>query len=566
MDLVNTLKEAAAAYYNGQPLKMDDDTYDLLLERLRVLDPTNPYLETIGAPSSTPTPLPYPMPSLDKIKPGQDTLARFLQNGPFVVSEKLDGLSALWIPAQKKLYLRGDGVDGQDISNLATGLGLKGSGVVRGELVVPRSVVNTLARSWVNGVIHRKDAVDDLRKIHFVAYDLLEPAMPRSKQFEWLRAAGYEIPWWETVKDLNEDYLKRALLARREQSIYDTDGIVVGRDVIPVRTVKNPKDAVAFKMPLADQRAETTVRAVLWAPSAQGYLIPKLEVDPVAIGGATIRFCTAHSARNVVENKLGPGAKIILRRSGDVIPTIDTVLSGTIAQMPDVAWEWQGVHIRATEESPALTSAKLYHFLKTLGVPGGPAGAAALVEGGITGPATLWKASATKLSELLGPKTGDTLYKALRSLNPTELDLMVASSMMPRGVGESKLKALFAMDPDPRKWRNLTTPGWTTESLDTLLAALPDYEIWRQGFWIPYPILGVQTVQTKSICFTGFRDKALEALAVQKGFSPSSVLTGRTTILAVPDTLKESEKTRTAVAKGIPMMTRTELTQYLEKQ
>jgi NAD-dependent DNA ligase len=579
--IVATLREAADAYYNGAPLKMDDDTYDALLDRLKELDPENPYLDTVGAtPVGVVATLPYPMPSLDKIKPEQDALDRFLATGPFVISEKLDGLSALWIAGTRSLYLRGNGIEGQDISHLVDqGLqGLGKEGHVRGELVVSRSLVGTLSRSWVNGIIHRKDVTEEVKKIRFVAYDLMRPSgFTRAKQFEWLAAKGYEVPWWQVAAKLTVEDLKKALQSRRETSTYDTDGIVVGFNAVPVRPSpgKNPKDAVAFKMPLLDQSATTTVINVIWATSAQGYLIPKLEFEPVTIGGATIRFCTAHNARTVVHNKLGPGSSIVIRRSGDVIPTLDRVLVGTVAQLPEGVWDATNTHLKATSDSAALTVAKLHHFLKTLKIPGaGPATAAALVDAGMTGPADIWKATGTQLSATLGPKTGATLYESLRALKPTEIDLMVASSLMPRSVGETKLKALQALNPDCRTWSAITAaPGWTSDSLDTFKSTLPAYKAWRtsETCWIPYPVLNTQghTVAAAvkgTICFTGFRDKNLEEEAHKKGFAVASVLTARTTILAIPDgPVKESEKVKTAIAKGLKMLSRTELAQYLDQ-
>lgn len=579
--IVASLKEASDAYHNGAPLKMDDDTYDALLERLRELDPDNPYLDTIGAtPIGVVATLPYPMPSLDKCKPGQDALDRFLRAGPFVLSEKLDGLSALWIAGTRRLYLRGNGIEGQDISHLVDqGLqGLAKEGHVRGELVVSRKLVGTLSRSWVNGIIHRKDITDEVKKIRFVAYDLMKPAgLTRAKQFEWLASKGYEVPWWQIAAKPTAEDLKTALNSRRADSLYDTDGIVIGLNAVPVRPApgKNPKDAVAFKMPLTDQSATTTVLNVLWAPSAQGYLIPKLEFEPVTIGGATIRFCTAHNARTVVHNKLGPGSTVVIRRSGDVIPTLDRVLVGTGAHLPEGGvWDSTQTHLKMSADTAALTIAKLHHFLKTLKVPGaGPATAAALVDASILGPADVWAATATQLSGILGPKTGATLYESLRALKPTEIDLMVASSLMPRGVGETKLTSLHTINPDCRAWPAIPlAPGWTAESLKVFKETLSAYRAWRQTetAWIPYPVLPSGTVTatapTKgSICFTGFRDKDLEAIATAKGYAVASVLTGRTTILAIPDgPVKESEKVKTARDKGIRMLSRAELVQYLQ--
>lgn len=589
MDIVTLLREASVAYYNGGKQTMDDETYDGLVERLRSLDPNNPYLEEIGAPVDG-SKLPYAMPSLDKIKPGEDTLKRFLARpGGFIISEKLDGLSALWLPGTSQLFLRGDGITGQDISHLVP-LGVKGlskrcpsGSAIRGELILPRASGVALARSWVNGQVHQiTPDSKEVSKIHFVSYAVLDPghSFKRSQQIQMMQTYGLELPWFSMVSSLSEAYLEEILQERRTNSIYDTDGIVVALNSVPksestTTKAKNPKDCVAFKMPLADQSAETVLREVLWAPSAQGYMIPRLRFDPVKIGSAKIEFCTGHNARMIVANALGPGAKIVIRRSGDVIPKLDRVLVATSASLPpEGTWVWDGdektaAHIKVVSTTDAMTSAKLHYFLKTLEIPGsGPATAVALTEAGITDPAALWEATADKLSEVLGPKTGASLYANLRTVlqKVTELTLMHASSAMPRGVGDTKLASLFAAEADPRKWSTLTSPtGWTTESFKSFLAEFPKYEAWRSKIsWIPYPILSAATAVAvtantgETICMTGFRDKDLEAKAVAKGhvFVPS--LTGKVTLLLVADEPKESEKTKAARAKGTPILSRSD--------
>jgi NAD-dependent DNA ligase len=451
--------------------------------------------------------------------------------------------------------------------------------VIRGELVVPRTAVSVLARSWVNGIIHRKDPDPvDVSKIRFVAYDLLSPEMGRSQAFKWLKAAGFELPWFAAeaagASATTEESLKATLIHRRKDSPYDTDGIVVAVDGIPQRPegAKNPKDAVAFKMPLADQSAETTVRAVLWAPSAQGYLIPKVEFDPVTIGSATIQFASAHNAKLVESSGLGPGARIVIRRSGDVIPTIDKVLVGAAsgAQMPlKGTYEWASdVHIKQIGESKEQVAAKLQHFLKTLEIPGaGPATAVALVEGGIPSPKKLLLASPELLGSLLGPTTGPRLYKAVRMAlaAASELQLMIASSSLPRGVGESKLKILFDAEPDPKRWTLESRPGWTEASLAAFLEQLPVYFKWREeelgasynGPKMPVnPAIVTANPEKREIfCMTGFRDKAIEASLIAAGHSVSATLTGKVTVLLVPDgERKESEKVKAAAAKGIPIL------------
>lgn len=602
-EIIALLREASAAYYNGGESKMDDDTYDGLIERLKEMDPENPYLEEIGATVQGSVPLPYAMPSLDKIKPGEQSLKKFLTNsGGFVLSEKLDGLSALWIPSSSQLLLRGDGLYGQDVSHLVP-LGIQGlskrcpaGSAIRGELILPRSHGVALARSWVNGQVHQKTPDSkEVSKIHFVAYAPVDPAhqFKRSKQFQMMQSYGLELPWHTMASTLDESYLSDVLQERRTNSLYDTDGIVVGLDAAPknessATKAKNPKDCVAFKMPLADQSAVTTVAEVIWAPSAQGYLIPRLRFEPVKIGSATIEFCTGHNARMIVTNKVGPGAKIVIRRSGDVIPKLDKVLVASKPSFPtDGTWEWDGdaataAHIKALGNTDAMASAKLHYFLKTLEIPGaGPATASALIEAGIVGPSLLWAATSAKLSEVLGPKTGASLYANLRTTlaNVGELALMHASSTMPRGVGDTKLTSLFAVEADPRKWPGLEAPiGWTTESFKSFLLAYPDYVSWRlkELAWIPYPILKVATatisvisgaisVGGETICMTGFRDKDLETAGTLKGHTFVPHLVSKVTILLVPDgPVKESEKVKAAIQRGTKIMSKSQfVAQYL---
>ena len=71
---------------------------------------------------------------------------------------------------------------------------------------------------------------------------------------------------------------------------------------------------------------------------------------------------------------------------------------------------------------------------------------------------------------------------------------MHASSTMPRGVGDTKLTSLFAVEADPRKWNTVEPPaGWTKDSFLSFLREYPNYVEWRtkELGWIPYPILGL---------------------------------------------------------------------------
>jgi len=588
--IVAQLQAASDAYYNGKPLLMNDDEFDALVEKLRAVDPKNPFFKTVGAAvGAGAVKLPYLMPSLDKIKPGEDSLRRFLAGQAFVVSEKLDGLSALWSPSKKQLYLRGDGVEGQDISHLTAIQGLRADGkakfgVVRGEIVLSRSqTVKGPARSWVNGLIHQiSPAASEVAKLRFVAYEVLFPSrLSRSAQFAWLEEAGYETPWHVSAATVTEEALKAWLVERRAQSAYDTDGIVIGYDAVAevkTKALKNPKDCVAFKMPLADQKAVTKVLAVEWNTSAQGYLIPRIQFEPVTIGGAVIQYCTGHNARAILTGGVGPGAMICIRRSGDVIPTLESVVTPAVggAVMPAGVWdgdEATAAHMRMATgtTSKELVTSQMGYFLKKLEIPGaGPSTWKELVDAGIDTPKKLWDTGAPRLSEILGPKTGATLHASLRTAfaKVDEQTLMIASSLMPRSVGETKLKSLFEADADPRRWTALTVApeSWSTDSLKAFQAVYPQYEAWRQQItWVAYPILKVAAAaptaakgKVESICFTGFRDKDLEAKLVAAGHVIHGAVTGKTTILVTPDDGAETEKIKKARATGVRVLKKSE--------
>jgi hypothetical protein len=184
------------------------------------------------------------------------------------------------------------------------------------------------------------------------------------------------------------------------------------------------------------------------------------------------------------------------------------------------------------------------------------------------------KATPAKLSELLGPKSGQTFHAGLKKAvaAASEIDFMIASSTMPRGVGETKLKAVFAVELDIMKWRlELAPKGWTTESFAAFMTELPKYVAWRRAelATVPFPLplttpqLIPETPSRGPICFSGFRDKALEERATSIGFTVAS-LTSKTVALIVPDNVSETVKVRAAKEKGIRVLTKSQfMTQYL---
>ncbi len=599
-NIEETLVAAEQAYFETGVPVMDDAEYDALLEvgqREGAVGARPVGFRPMGEKQVV---LPAPMPSLDKIKPGEKKLAAFLaaeSRYGYVISEKLDGVSALWCLSasvkgcEPRLFQRGDQQVGVEVTSYApyvAGLAnLPVAAAVRGEIVLERTegVRGPADRNIVNGVLHRSDpavAVGDLPgNLVFVAYEVISPRMARSVQMKWLSDRGFEVAWHKIMahEKPTEAFLMETLQARRAESKYATDGIVVGRGGVPAAVtadMKCPVDCVAFKMPLEDQMAETTIVAVEWNKSRQGYLVPRVAIDPVEISGVTISWVTGHNAQWAMERGLGEGARVIIRRSGDVIPIIDSVLEAAATPSePAEAWHFEGVHAVADEatESGEADPKHWDHMMTQLGVKQfGPARLQAMKEAGVEDFAHMMAQDeefwAAALGKGIGPKLRAAVEAAVAAANRRQ---MLACYPWPASMvigtrriiaAEEFMASGAAGKPD----------GFAADSWADYLELLPAAEAWcEEQFGRAVPALekaaasggsGAKKAKAAAakgvICITGFRDAALQTKLEAAGYTVSG-LSGKTTILLVKDAGETNNKVKEAKERGIRIIARDEV-------
>jgi NAD-dependent DNA ligase len=404
-ELTHMLTEAINNYYTSEFKEntlLTDNEYDILREYILAKDPTNKIAleqHTQVKLDHTKVKLPYEMWSMDKIKPDTSALDKFKQTykGPYVISAKLDGVSALYSTEndQANLYTRGDGKYGQLINHLIPYLKLptEKNITLRGELMIKEDLFKmkykgqfSNSRNFISGLVNRKTLThleeQILEDIDFVTYEVLMPQnLTPSQQYNKavnlntisvlnIQAISYE--------ELTNDYLSSKLLEYRTTYVYSIDGIICIDDNIYPRVSKNPDHAFAFKMVLTDQEIEAKVVDVLWTVSSNGLIKPRVQFEPVTIGGVSITYATGFNAKFIKDNNIGLGALVKLIRSGDVIPYIAEVLVPAQAPLMPNSTEyeyiWNATNIDIilvhNKTDPRVIEKTIIKFFKDLEVEG----------------------------------------------------------------------------------------------------------------------------------------------------------------------------------------------------
>ena len=596
--LSEMLLEANREYYNLSKPLLTDNQYDILKEYITEKYPANIAITQVGAPvTKNKVELPYEMASMDKIKPDTNILAQWTSQytGPYILSCKLDGVSGMYSTEgdTPKLYTRGDGKVGQDVSHLIKTLKLpKQKGyVVRGEFLILKDVFNTKykdrfanPRNMVSGIVNSKTQDEQMADLHFVAYEVIRPVCKPSEQMRILKELNHEVVKWMSVPSLTNAFLSEKLVDWRANNEYEIDGIIVCNDAIYPRVSGNPKHAFAFKMVLSDQVAEVKVVDVIWTASKDGYLKPRVRVEPVHIGGVTIEYATGFNGKFIEDNKIGVGAIIQLIRSGDVIPYIKSVVvPAETGKMPDIPYDWTDTHVdvilKNKDDDPIVREKNITGFFTEIGVEGLSSGnVKRIIAAGYDSVPKIIKMEKSDFAKVDGfqQKTAEKLYNGIRDCvsKATLVQLMVGSNMFGHGMGERKLGPVIEEYPDfltsdeskAEKIRKLGTKGIhknAEEVVDSIAPFLKFLEKCGINVTSTKAVekkesIAVDTsnpVYGKTVVMTKVRDKEIIEYLEANGGKLGETIKNDTLALIVKSKDDVSNKTKAAIEKNVPIMT-----------
>ncbi|MCB9438467.1 MAG: NAD-dependent DNA ligase LigA [Anaerolineales bacterium] len=353
-----------------------DGEYDRLLRELLDLEAAHPELITPDSPtqrvgSDTSEDLPKvqhaaPILSLgnalniEEVFAWRERVSKLLTADTqldYVVEPKFDGLTIVLTYEDGVLVraaTRGNGDMGDDVTtNVRTirtiPLRLQGEGyptrlVVRGEvlflkadfqLVNQRQVEMGLptyvnARNTASGTLKQKDSrVTASRPLTAFVYAIIdaEGGLPPSQweTLQRLKAWGFLVGDHArhfTDFEAMVEYLKGF---NRDSMPYEIDGLVVKVNSTAIQSElgvvgKDPRGAIAYKFP--SQEAITTLLGVEANVGRTGVLTPTALLEPVFLGGVTVKQASLHNYDLITEKDIRIGDRVIVKRSGDVIPYV----------------------------------------------------------------------------------------------------------------------------------------------------------------------------------------------------------------------------------------------------
>ena len=375
-ELVDKLNKYAYEYYVLDNPTISDKEYDKLYDELIKLEKLtgqalfdSPTKRVGGDPISTFKKHKHieRLYSLDKATDFEQLMAfdkRIRKDGEnldYTVEYKFDGLTICLTYDQGKFVCattRGNGVEGEDVTaqvltikSFPLSIAYKGKMEVQGEAIMRLSVLEQYnktaneplknARNAVAGAIRNLDPkVTEKRRVEIMFYNVNymqdKTLSTQIECVEFLKENGFKVhPYLAHCKDINEvmSAIKDIEINRKNLDVL-TDGAVVKINDFNKRNIlgstdKFPRWAIAFKFEA--EEVTTILTDVKWQVGRTGKLTPLGILEPTELAGATVRKATLNNYGDIVRKGVKIGARVLVRRSNEVIPEI----LGTTEVYPD---------------------------------------------------------------------------------------------------------------------------------------------------------------------------------------------------------------------------------------
>ena len=629
--LKDTIKKANLRYRIGEPIEikelpkeilefleqkegeLTDKSYDSLLGLLYQIDPSDDIFddgiienweEDEVITSTRKEPLDKPMYSLDKMKsvPEVDKWGKKKGLKPdtlLIATAKYDGVSSLTNEKTLNAHSRGDGIEGQNITeHLNKYKDYKPASFefyTIGELIIPIQVFEDNEftrdngelyknpRNMVAGLVNNDDVSHHWEFVDHVRYGIADEDFEYDK-LDHLKIikkeTGFETPYEEillselTIEKLDELYYKWG-------EKYEIDGLVLEVNDKDIRKNlgrernNNPAYAIAYKSPLFEENIETMILDIEWNISKQQYLKPVAIIDPVELGGVTISRVTLNNAKYVMENNLGIGSRVLITRSGQVIPKIIKIITSTGFKIPNIEnskiiWNDSNVELMLKDSNDEVNIKKIISFFEIIGTE--------FVSDGIV--RQLYNEGYTTIKQILNLSISDlekidrfgkiksaVVYNSIKkSTTNIELSKLQHASNLFKNLGSKKLKLLEHFNNKPSFDDIISIDGFSDISTKSYLDSYDEfYEFIKDlPITIKEKLESANNLENMSVVFTGVRRKDLSDIIEAQGGKILSGISKNVTHLICKDVNSNSSKMVKARELGIKILNVSDLENLLD--
>ena len=567
-DLVRLLEYHNRCYWEKGEQEISDDRYDELLRALEKINPDHPLVLAVHAPAVAGTGKvthAKPMLSLNKAYSLEEVIEwarKYIRNEDelLLVQPKYDGISANF--ANGTLATRGDGEIGENISDKIPLIELETTGYkgalnrpARGEIVIRdddfKTIYSRIVRKGGGAYKNSRNAVAGIMGLKEIADMLRQGAKLTLVDYEMI---SYSIPF----KQLSAEWPR--IVAELEALPYPMDGIVIKlADTVYGdslgNTAHHPRGQIAFKF--SGIRRESPLLNVEWS-FGKNCLTPVATIEPVDIGGITIRHASLHNAQNIIDRDIHIGDIVTVERAGDVIPYIVSAKPGgqrkaaLIERCPccDTALIRSGPELCCPNHDCFETRVqRLCASVKNIGIErlGEPNIRRMMQILGVRTLKDIFKLSMIDILKLEGfkEKSASNLLREIETAR-TVNDFQVLAALNIPNIGVNVAKAILT------EYTIQELRGLTIEDLSKINGIGPERagaiarELAAQKDFLDELLSCVDMKQTKGvaaaglpkICFTGKMPEQrsyYENLAAQRGFEPVDSVTQELSLLVAAD-------------------------------